>query len=536
MQPSGVVMIRSMLASIQSEGRRPMRRRAATYNGPNAKPEFHRVTRPTIVGIRLGIVALVALGASLIATSAIHAAQVATGPESGSQRAVTIDDREIAKLVRFRIEKQRRALSAVVGVIRPSGRSIIAYKSKRSSHAVEPGGDTIFEIASLTKIFTALLLADAVTRDEVRLDDPLSAFVPMGVKVPEFSGRAITLADLASHTSGLPRRPNNLNAAAPDAPNKYAGYTLNQLYAGLPEYRLAHAPGSQFEYSNVAFGLLGQALARRADEPFPELLRRRVIVPLGLSDTRFDEDPAVAARRAQGHDMDLKPIGPSSDGALNPSGGLRSTANDLLRLLDLFVSDADPGGLQQAARLMLTLDRPGDDDDTRMMLGWRRTVSHGETYYWSYGSSDGSRTFMGFNPARGVAVVALADASSGGGLDDIASRVLDPMEPVDLKVVPRPRTVELPPAAIDRVLGMYRYAPEDEMTITRGVTGLIVTAGSGQFLIQPQSRTRFFAKAGGDIYLDFPGSASKPADRMVLHQAGKRFVYQRVQPDVTGHD
>jgi len=84
---------------------------------------------------------------------------------------------------------------------------------------------------------------------------------------------------------------------------------------------------------------------------------------------------------------------------------------------------------------MLTLDRPGDGDDTRMTLGWRRTVTHGETCYWSHGSSDGSRTFMGFNPARGVAVVALADAASGGGLDDIAWRVLDPLEAVDLKIV-----------------------------------------------------------------------------------------------------
>lgn len=487
------------------------------------------------VEIRSGVAALVAVGAFLVAPSVLQAAEVATRSEPGVERALTIDDREIEKLVRFRIDKQRRATSAVVGVLRPSGRSIIAYQSKRGPHAVGPGGDTIFEIASLTKIFTALLLADAVIRGDVRLDDPLSAFVPTGVEAPEFSGRAITLVDLATHTSGLPLRPNNLNAAA-DTPNKYAGYTLEQLYAGLPEYRLASPPGSKFEYSNLAFALLGHALAQQASEPFPDLLRHRVTAPLGLSDTRFDDDPADAARRAQGHDLDLKPIGPSGDGALDPAGGLRSTANDLLRLLDLFLGGAGPGNLPQAARLTLTLDRPADGDGTRMALGWRRTIAHGETYYWSHGSSDGSRTFMGFNPARGVGVVALADAASGGGLDDIGWRVLDPLEPVDLKVVPRPRAIELPPAAIDRVLGTYRYAPDDEITITRGVNGLIVTAGPGQLLIQPQSRTRFFAKAGGDIHLEFPGSASEPADRLVLHQGGKIFVYQRVQPGVTNHD
>ena len=487
------------------------------------------------MGIRARVAALAAFGALLGAPSAVKATEVATRPDAGAERAPTIDDREIEKLVRFRIDRQRRATSAVVGVLRPSGRSIIAYQSKRGQQAAEPGGDTIFEIASLTKVFTALLLADAVTRGDVRLDDPLYAYVPTGVKVPEYDGRAITLVDLATHTSGLPLRPNNLDAA-PDTPNKYAGYTLDQLYAGLPQYRLDSPPGSKFEYSNLAFALLGHALAQQAGEPFPELLRRRITSPLGLPDTRFDDDPADAARRAQGHDLDLRPIGPSGDGALSPAGGLRSTANDLLRLLDLFLSGAGPGDLPQAARLMLTVDRPADGDDTRMALGWRRTVAHGETYYWSNGSSDGSRTFMGFNPARGVAIVALADAASGGGLDDIGWHVLDPLEPVDLKVVPRPRAVELPPAAIDRVLGTYRYAPDDEITITRGVAGLIVTSGPGQILIQPQSRTRFFARAGGDLYLEFPGSASKPAARLVLHQDGKSFVYQRVQPGVTNHD
>lgn len=491
----------------------------------------HRLTQP-MSGIRL---ALLLLGATLMATPAIHAREVTTRPELSSPRAATIDDREVAKLVRFRIEKQRRAMAAVVGVSRPSGRSIIAHQSKNVPNAVEPGGNTIFEIASLTKIFTALLLADAVTRGEVRLDEPLSKFVPTGSKVPDFSGRAITLIDLATHTSGLPLRPNNLKAA-PDTPNKYAGYTLDQLYAGLPEYRLAHAPGSQFEYSNLAFALLGQALARQSGEPFPELLQRRLIGPLGLSDTRFGDDLAAAARRAQGHDMDLKAIGPTDDGALNPAGGLRSTANDLLALLSLFLSGAGSDDLSQAAHLMLSVDRPGNGSDTRMALGWRRTVAHGEAYYWSNGSSDGSRTFMGFNPARGVAVVALADAASGGGLDDIALRVLDPAESVDLKIVPSQRTVELPPAAVDRALGTYRYAPDDEMTITRGVTGLIVTAGPSQVLIKPQSRTRFFAKGEGDLYFDFPGAASKPADRMVLHQDGKSFVYRRVQPEVIGRD
>lgn len=393
--------------------------------------------------------------------------------------------------------------------------------------AAAANGDTIFEIASLTKIFTALLLADAVTRGVARLDDPLSSYVPAGVRVPSHPDRAITLADLATHTSGLPLRPNDLNVA-PDTFNKYAGYSMERLYGRLPTYSPEHAPGTRFEYSNLAFALLGHGLASNERERYDDLLRRRITAPLGLVDTRMGDDPAVASRRAQGHDLDLKPVGPTDLGALQPAGGLRSTARDLLRFLGLFLEREGPEDLRRAARLMLTVDRPGDSDDTRMVLGWRRTSVHGETYYWSHGSSDGSRTFMGFNPQRCVGVVALADAASGGGLDDIGWRVLDPQERVDLEIVPRRIEVALPAAAIERVLGTYRYAPDDEFTITRGATGLIVTAGAGQFLLHAESPTRFFAKMAGDLYVDFTGPPGEPAKSLVLHQGGKSFVYERV--------
>jgi CubicO group peptidase (beta-lactamase class C family) len=416
----------------------------------------------------------------------------------------------------------------VVGISRSSDHSLIAYGPTDRSGARKIGGDTIFEIASLTKIFTALLLADAVVRGEAALEDPLSAYVPSGVTVPQFDGRAISLIDLATHTSGFPLRPNNLNAL-PDAPNKYASYTLEQLYAGLPNDKLTRPPGSKFEYSNVAFALLGQGLALKLHQTFPDLLRGRITGPLGLIDTRFGDDPAVATRRAQGHDVNLKAVDPTDDGALNPAGGLRSTANDLLRFLDLFVNGAGPGELPAAAKLMLTIDRPGDDKDTRMALGWRRTVAHGETFYWSNGSGDGSRTFMGFNPARRIAVVALANAASAGGLDDIGRRVLDPQQKLELDILPVHHAITLPAAALDRVLGIYERAPGDQIEISRGITGLILTIAAGQLVIYPESATRFFAKLSDDVLIDFPGSGPAPAMVLILRQDGKSVTYRRVK-------
>jgi CubicO group peptidase (beta-lactamase class C family) len=321
-------------------------------------------------------------------------------------------------------------------------------------------------------------------------------------------------------------RPNNLAAKAVDAPNKYAGYTLDQLYGGLPNYSLTRRPGTGFEYSNLGFALLGQSLALKLHQPFADLLRERITRPLGMTDTHFGEDPATASRRAQGHGSDSKPVGQTDDGALNPAGGLRSTADDLLKLLALFVNETGPEKLVPAARLMLTVDRPGEGPGTRMALGWRRTSVHGETYYWSNGSGDGSRTFMGFNPARHVAVIALADTASGGGFDDIARRVLDPRQPVDLKVQPWREAISLPEAALNRVIGHYELAPDDRIEISRGMTGLIVTASQGQLVIQPLSQTWYFAP-GTDLLIDFKNAGAGPASALVLHQDGKRYVYKR---------
>lgn len=467
------------------------------------------------------------LAASLIVLAAMPAPVLAGAVGPASTVAAPASDAQVERWLRFRIERQKLATGGVVAILRPSGRSLIAYGPNDRKAARRLGGDSVFEIASLSKVFTALLVADFVVRGEARLEDPLSGYVPAGVTAPKFDGAAITLVDLATHTSGLPLRPGNIEGA-PDRPNKYAGYSFAQLYADLPHHTLTEAPGSQFRYSNLGVALLGQGLAFRAQEPFLDLLRKRVTGPLGLVDTQFGESPDWVGRRAQGHDLDLKPVAASDDGVLAPAGGLRSTPNDLLRLLELFLTGVAPGELPEAARLMMDVDRPGDDANTRMALGWRRTTMHGETYYWSNGSGDGARAFMGFNPARRIGVVAIADAASGAGLDDIARRVLDPQQDVDLKVTPRRREVALPAAALERVLGTYEYAPDDRIQITRGETGLIVTAGNGQLLIVPQSRTRFFSKYGGDILFDFPGSGGAPSPTLVLRQDGEWFVYRRV--------
>ncbi|HEX3107684.1 MAG TPA: serine hydrolase, partial [Thermoanaerobaculia bacterium] len=185
-----------------------------------------------------------------------------------------LPDKDIRAILADRIDVQRQGVGIVVGVIDPSGRRTVAYTSTKT--AEKPvDANTVFEIGSVTKVFTSLLLADAVQRGEVALTDPVSKYLPPGVKVPERNGKKITLVDLATHTSGLPRMPTNFHPKDPG--NPYADYTVAQLYEFLSSYELTRDPGSQYEYSNLGGGLLGHVLALRAGTDYETLVRKRIL-------------------------------------------------------------------------------------------------------------------------------------------------------------------------------------------------------------------------------------------------------------------
>jgi len=255
----------------------------------------------------------------------LAAAQVA--PQGGSMPG----EAEVRQMLVDRIDVRHQSVGIVVGVIGPDGRRIVAYRQLEKGDRSPLNGDTIFEIGSATKVFTSLLLADMVRRGEVVLSDPVSKYLPEGVKMPERNGRSITLVDLATHASGLPRLPTNM---APKAPaNPYADYSVEQLYQFLSSYQLTRDIGSQYEYSNLGGGLLGHVLARRAGMSYEELVRTRICEPLAMNSTEITLTPEQKKRLATGHDAAMRAVSNWDLPTLAGAGALRSTANDLLTFL-----------------------------------------------------------------------------------------------------------------------------------------------------------------------------------------------------------
>ena len=370
-------------------------------------------------------------------------------------------------------------------------------------------------------MLTALVLADTANRGRVTLDSPVSTCLPDGVKIPQHAGKQITFLDLVTHTSGLPLRPTNL--ASQTALNKYAGYTVKQLYEGLATFELSRDPGTKFEYSNWGFGLLGHALGHCAGMSYEALLAERVTGPLGMDATMFVPSKAFRSRLAAPYDAKLRPVPNESLGALGASGGLYSTVDDLLKFVELFLGRG-PQPLTAAAATMLEPRRPGDGPQLRMGLGWRVETSDDKPIIWSSGRADGYRSFMALDPRARVAVVALTNGATNAGVDDIGRHVMDPRV-----TLARPhRWISVSADVLDRYVGRYEFEDGNHLTVVRDGDQLVVQlTGQGPLPVLATGPREFFPE---DIEAQFvfAESESKPAPSLVLSQDGYSWKAERV--------
>lgn len=429
-----------------------------------------------------------------------------------------LTDAQILQMLHIRVDLQKKATGMVVGIVGSQGKRVVSYGTLGIGDARRLNGQTVFAVGSITKVLTALLLTDMVAHKEVNLDDPVGKYFP-DTAMPSYQGRQIELVDLATHTSGLPLRPTNLPSS--DPANSYAGYTQADLLQFMSGYTLTRSPGSAYDYSNVGFGLLGAALAARAGESYPTLVRNRITGPLGMNDTRLVPTAEMSKRMATGYDIYLNPVARWDMGVLDSAGSYLSTVDDLLKLLNAVLGyHASP--LRPAMNAMIQTRRPGGmQPATQIALAWNILEDGGHTIVWKNGSVAGFRAFIGYDPDARIGVVALANAQTGEGGDDIGLHLLTPSFPVDLHI-PRPhREIALDPAALDRYVGSYRYSETDIVTVVRNGDHLETTvSGMGTFPIFAEKEREFFYKAF-DVQITFGAIVNGHATEAIWHQAGQ---------------
>jgi CubicO group peptidase (beta-lactamase class C family) len=484
-----------------------------------------------------------ALIAALLASLA--SAQTTTGTKAAplaSSSASMLSDAEIRGLLVDRIDVQHKSVGMVVGIITPQGRRIVPYGPVNQGDPHPLDGETVFEIGSVTKIFTALLLADMVQHGEVALNDPVAKYLPDGVKVPEQNGRKITLADLATHTSGLPFFPSDIPLQDPaEAGRIVAKYSIPNLYQFLSTYELPQDIGSKWAYSNLGFGLLGQALARRAGMDYEALVRLRITGPLGMESTAITLSPQMRARLGVGHDAKLQPAPEVDMPAFIAAGSLRSTTNDLLTFLAAFMGYCK-SPLAPAMAAMLGTRRPGPGLD--QALGWWIVkLGPADDGFVAFGGQTlGYAATVAYDPKTSLGVVVLSNST----LDDggLGWHLLRPTFPVATSAIEKAHEerarseVPLDPKLMDTYAGQYRVASGptmgDLVTLQRQGDGLVLksstTPPEGVRLHAKSERSFFLTEA--DIQIDIETDSQGRATGLVFHFAGTETAAPRI--DVTG--
>jgi len=420
-------------------------------------------------------------------------------------------DSDVRAIIKPRVDTGRYAGIAVGLVSRDGKQQVTAYGPRAGVTPFD--GNTVFEIGSITKTFTAAILADMVAKREVALDDPVVKHLPAGTRVPTYENRQITLLDLATQTSGLPRMPGNMVITNPG--NPYASYTTSQLYAFLAGYRLPRSVGSQYEYSNLGVGLLGQALSHRAGKDYETLVSERVLAPLGMRETRVALPPVLRTRLAPGHDEGGNAAGLWDLPTLAGAGALRSTVNDMLTYVRAN-TDSTSKPLGSTLAMTHATRRPGPAPSVTIGLAWHRlTTRAGNTLVWHNGGTGGYRSFAGYDERSGLGVVVLTN--SAVSVDDIGMHLLDASVP--LAPIPKRRVaIAVAPEVLQRYVGEYEVTPAFSIVVTVDGANIFVQAtAQPRFPMFAESDSQFFLRAV-DAHITFTRDARGAVTGLVLYQ------------------
>lgn len=440
--------------------------------------------------------------------------------------AVNAEGPKIPTKVRENIDQRIAAKSApafVVGLVGPDGVTWFCRGAFSYDDSTKVTPKTIFEIGSVTKAFTGILLADSVRRGTVNLDDPIDKYLPQGVTAPTFDGRHITLLDLAQHRSGLPRLPTNFDMTA-DPKNPYAHYSVDRLYEFLNGYKLTRSPGARYEYSNLGAGLLGHVLGLACERSYADLVQERLCRPMGMIDTVFKLTDDQRKRLAPGHDGPVRTTNWDSFEAMTAAGALLSTGADMITFIEANLGFRE-SKLATALADSIAPRADTETPDVRIGLGWHISSDKGTEIIWHNGGTGGYRAFCGFAPSKKLGVVVLTNSTESA--DDIGFHLLE--KKYRLKRPEKIATVS--EDVLKSYVGYYELAPGMIIHITlSGGTLYAQLTGQDAAPVYPRSETEFAYRIV-QARLIFQRNDDGTVKGVTLNQNGRNMPATRLPDD-----
>lgn len=440
-----------------------------------------------------------------------------------------IGDAEIRRILADRIDVQHQSLGIVVGVVTPAGRRVVSYGKISDTDTRPVTGDSVFEIGSVTKVFTAWLLADMVRRGEVHLADPIARYLPDGLTVKSANnGKTITLGDLATHTARLPFWPSNV-AATGGLNHGLARYTESQLFEFVSTFDVPPDVGTRWAYSNADAGLLGILLGRRAGSTYDALLATRITAPLKMTRTAVTVTSEMMPRLVTGHDATLKVAPRWTVPAMAAGGSLHSSIDDLLTFMTALGETRSP--IATVLPVMLETRRSGPG--FQQALGWMVIgKTPDDELLFHDGQTLGFASSIAYDPRTRTGVVVLSNAAAGVG--DIARHVLRPSLPLAKPAGPAPikTEVRIDAKVFDRYAGRYEPGPGTTFTLSReGDALMLELPGLPKMRLRPESELEFFVAENTRISVSFETNAAGEVMRMVLRSPMGTVPAARRQPD-----
>ena len=431
----------------------------------------------------------------------------------------------IYTLLQEYIDKYKKGVGIVVGLISPAGTEIIPYGYLDTNRILPVQQDTLFEIGSVSKIFTALLLAEMVSRQEVQLDDPISKFLPQTVQTPRFEGQEITLLHLATHTAGLPRSDSSHTPSQRD--NPYHDYKVEQLYDFLMAYELPQLPGTVATYSNLSFGLLGHILSLKSGLPYDQMINQSIGQPLNMPDTASTLSLEQNGRFAQAHNVVCEAVPHWTMPTLAGAGALRATIADMLQFIGGNLGSLSSTITPTMQQMAHTAHATGEPDHKTRLLGWGVEKKYAPNMIVADGGTGGSRAFIGFIPEKKMGVVILSNAAND--IYHLGRHLLDARYSLPEWKPPR-QEIALSARQLDAYVGQYAEASTDDIyEVTREENSLFVQIlGEGRHEVFAESPIRFFYKIA-DAQHFFLRDEKGSVIYMVTCQFGQESLAKRIQ-------
>lgn len=428
---------------------------------------------------------------------------------------------DTAALLRERLRHEGVGLAAAM--IDREGTRFAAAGRRSPSADVAIDSDTLFEIGSITKTFTSLLLAGAVVRGELKIDDAVEAVLPEGLKLRDSAGAPLTWADLATHRSGLPRLPSNLRDAVGADPYDYS---RRDLLAFLAAWKPDRQRDTKWEYSNLGYGLLGEALAMRARTSYAALLNERVLQPLGLATMRLALREPPVPGLMPGHDAAGRAAPLWRFDAIAPAGALVSSARSLARYAQAALGLIEHP-LGSAFKLALTPRGDGPGPGNPIALAWLAAPLFERQVFNHDGATAGYTSSLFLDPTHRRGALVLSNAQVP--VNDLALHLLEPRAPLrDVAAEKRQARRAGATVATDAMAtlpGIYALNPQFKVAIRVREGGLFAQAtGQGEFELFALDARRWFARVA-PLEMHFEGDSGAPP-AFVLHQSGQkqRFV------------